>query len=774
VQDALNITVYERPTAGTSNIVSRNYLGNGIKKNYNIGTTPRRKESTIVKMNNIIKELDIDYIIDTTSNEIIFNQAPAVDAKINFITLGFSGDNVIDLGTIIADGETSAWKVNARYEENLFSQVTVNGETIPYVIINSDNEFNDSTNNVTIKFGNPLAQGDIIKYAISFGSVKPYSEITIDNFIADGSTNTFTLSQIPFVQEPAEWHTLVLLNDRLLNPGYVETFVTTNALEYRLKLYQVPLSSVSFQQLRIFLNDIELEHITQWNFTSAGPIDQFLRDDQQTGSTIAIKRGLANPGDILKVYINAWDDSTDSGGDYRYGYYLDGEFIKTPEELHINVPLNLGDKIKVYQFSNHNTQSIDWQSFDIVERTDLGRGVSNAYIVRRLGDSTILELDFEFNTNEKYAIYRNGIRVDDENFGLPTASNPTAEIATPNGNGTRFVDLLDIGLQANEGDVIKIEQIQSQIILDSGAGDWYELRGLRNGIIPLNYPAIDDQFVWVAKNGKLLDPSVDYRLANDKMAVVLEQNLEENDNIQTIHFSGNKFQPSFAWKQFNDILNQNHYNVVNGQNNILLAKDLHWYDKTIEVVNGDRLPAPSRNSKYPGVVVVDGERIEYWNKNGNILTQLRRGTLGTGVKEVYLAGSEIYDQSIETIIPYKDETRVLSFVGNDIDNMFLLDFTPNSINEFEVYVAGVRLRKNELTTYRTELGLDSPEADIILPAEFSIDGNMLVLLNIPGLNQKITVIRRIGKIWTEPGVSLSKSDNIIAKKIQSVQADLPR
>lgn len=774
VQDALNITVYERPTAGTSNIVSRNYLGNGIKKNYNIGTTPRRKESIIVKMNNIIKEVDIDYIIDTTNNEIIFNQAPAVDAKINFITLGFSGDNVIDLGTIIADGETSAWKVNARYEENLFSQVTVNGETIPYVIINSDNEFNDSTNNVTIKFGNPLAQGDIIKYAISFGSVKPYSEITIDNFIADGSTNTFTLSQIPFVQEPLEWHTLVLLNDRLLNPGYVETFVTTNALEYRLKLYQVPLSSVSFQQLRIFLNDIELEHITQWNFTSAGPIDQFLRDDQQTGSTIALKRGLANPGDILKVYINAWDDSTDSGGDYRYGYYLDGEFIKTPEELHINVPLNLGDKIKVYQFSNHNTQSIDWQSFDIVERTDLGRGVSNAYVVRRLGDSTILELDFEFNTNEKYAIYRNGIRVDDENFGLPTASNPTAEIATPNGNGTRFVDLLDIGLQANEGDVIKIEQIQSQIILDSGARDWYELRGLRNGIIPLNYPAIDDQFVWVAKNGKLLDPSVDYRLANDKMAVVLEQNLEENDNIQTIHFSGNKFQASFAWKQFNDILNQNHYNVVNGQNNILLAIDLHWYDKTIEVVNGDRLPAPSRNSKYPGVVVVDGERIEYWNRNGNILTQLRRGTLGTGVKEVYSAGLEIYDQSIETIIPYKDETKVLSFVGNDIDNMFLLDWTPNSINEFEVYVAGVRLRKNELTTYRTELGLDSPEADIILPAEFSIDGNMLVLLNIPGINQKITVIRRIGKIWTEPGVSLSKSDNIIAKKIQSVQADLPR
>lgn len=774
IQDAVNITVYERPVAGTSNIVSRNYRGNGVQKNYNIGTTPRRKESTIVKINNVIQELDVDYSIRYSDNSVIFTQTPAVDSKISLITMGFSGDNILDFGTIIADGETSAFKINVRYEEDLYSQVTVNGENISYVLVNSDNEFNDSTKNVTIKFANKLSPGDIVKYAISFGSVQPYSELNIDDFVADGSSNQFILSQVPYVQEPAEWYTMVILNNKLLNPGYVETFVTTNSLEYNLKLYQVPLSSVSFNQLRIFLNERELQHLTEWNFTSAGPINQFLRDDQQTGSSIAIKRGLLSPGDILKVYINAWDDSTDSGGDYRYGYFEDGEFVKTPGKLHINVPLYDGDKIKVYQFSNHNTQNIDWQSFDVIERTDLGQGVSNAFAIRRVTDSNIIELDFEFNTNAKYAIYRNGIRIDDENFGTENASNPTAEILTPYGTGARFVDLLAIGVQAGDGDIIKIEQLQSEVILDEGASDWYELRRLRNGIVPLNSPAIDDQFVWVAKNGILLDPSVDYFISNDKMSVVLHQNLEENDNIQTIHFSGDKFQASFAWKQFNDILNQNHYNVVNGQNNITLAVDLQWYDKTIQVVNGDKLPAPTRNSKYPGVVVVDGERIEYWNRSGNILTQLRRGTLGTGVKQVHKAGTEIYDQSLGTIIPYKDETKSLSFVGNGVDSTFLLDFTPNSVNEFEVYVGGVRLRKTELTTYQTELGLDSPEADIVLPPEFSLDGNILNLTVIPELNQKITIIRRIGKIWTEPGVALSKSDNNIAKKIRSVQADLPR
>jgi hypothetical protein len=34
----------------------------------------------------------------------------------------------------------------------------------------------------------------------------------------------------------------------------------------------------------------------------------------------------------------------------------------------------------------------------------------------------------------------------------------------------------------------------------------------------------------------------------------------------------------------------------------------------------------------PGVVFVDKERIEYFTKSGNTLGQLRRGTLGTGIK----------------------------------------------------------------------------------------------------------------------------------------------
>ena len=74
----------------------------------------------------------------------------------------------------------------------------------------------------------------------------------------------------------------------------------------------------------------------------------------------------------LRVFILGLDDSTGSGGDYRYGYFdADGDFISTPGVLHIAKNYAVGDIIKVTQFSNHNSQGIDRQSFDVKEKTEI-------------------------------------------------------------------------------------------------------------------------------------------------------------------------------------------------------------------------------------------------------------------------------------------------------------------------------------------------------------------------------------------------------------------
>ena len=44
---------------------------------------------------------------------------------------------------------------------------------------------------------------------------------------------------------------------------------------------------------------------------------------------------------------------------------------------------------------------------------------------------------------------------------------------------------------------------------------------------------------------------------------------------------------------------------------------------------------PEKSTNTPGVLFINGERIEYFVKDGNSLQQLRRGTMGTGVKDIH-------------------------------------------------------------------------------------------------------------------------------------------
>lgn len=345
------------------------------------------------------------------------------------------------------------------------------------------------------------------------------------------------------------------------------------------------------------------------------------------------------------------------------------------------------------------------------------------------------------------------------------------------------------------GDIIKVEEINAQINIDQDSQNYYEFKRLQNGFIPLNYPAVTDSYVFVAVNGEMLHASVDYYVTDDKMHVKLVKPLLDNDVVQTIHFSNPQQTKKFGWRQFTDILNRNHYSILDGQKNVKLIQDLHWYDKVIVVDNEEALPAPTLESKYPGVIFINGERIEYRARHGNTLQHLRRGTLGTGVKDIHYSGTEVYDQSINKLLPYKDETIVVNIVADGNSNEFNLDFVANSVNEFEVFVGGVRLRKTSLQSYELntvnrinyetdgqQISQDSPEGDVTLPPEFVLENNILRLTKIdeagnsvlPAAGTVITIIRKIGKMWKETGQKLVDSESPISKMIRSVEADLPR
>jgi len=789
VLDTVDIQVYERPTTGASNIISMNYRGDGVTKVYNIGTSPVTDTAIFVKVDYIIQKLDTDYTIDYDAKTLTFTTAPSNNSLINFVTLEYSGSNVLDIDEFTGDGSTVNFLTNITFTKDNSSLITVDGKEVEHVLVEADNSY-AIPGNFVIKFSSAPADGSVIRYAIFEGQIQNYSAVTIDEFVSDGSTTSYQLTQTPFNQAPTEWYTIVKINNTILNAGYNEVFDVTDTREYTLKLWQVPLGSLLTNQIKVYLNNRELEPIGEFTFSSADAFDPTLPLNAQAGSTITLNENVGSTGDKLRVFVMGWDDSTQSGGDYRFGYFDEqDEFVSTPGELFISKNYELDDIITVYQFSNHDSQDIDRQSYDIVERTELVKGI-NSSVETFIADGSTDSFDLEnvLQAGQYYAVYKNNIRIDDPNYGTSLQRNSNAQMQTILGdNITQQLKLDDLGVIAGVGDVFRIEQLKAQTIPDSGTADWYQLRRLRNGVIDLRYPAVDDQYVWVVKNGQLLSPSVDYYVTPNKMTVKLIETLAENDTIETIHFSNDILKNKFGWRQFKDISNRNIYKRLDGSKNFELAEPLNWYDKSIHVVDANELPAPPAGANIPAVIFVEGERIEYFIKDGNYLKQLRRGTFGTGIKSTYAEGTEIYDQSGQHTMPYKDETLSTLFTADGTTKTYELDFTPTTVNEFEVFVAGRRLRKTSIKSYQLDTDLrttyaengeiiaqDSPEGDITLPAEFEIqNGNELVLHDLPLENQKVIVIRKKGRIWSELGTRLSDSDTDIARFLRATTVDLP-
>jgi hypothetical protein len=223
-------------------------------------------------------------------------------------------------------------------------------------------------------------------------------------------------------------------------------------------------------------------------------------------------------------------------------------------------------------------------------------------------------------------------------------------------------------------------------------------------------------------------------------------------------------------------MNRTHYKRLNQNNSYVLKDPLNYYDARISLVSSAGITIPSKEMNKPGVVFIEGERIEYFEVVGNFLLQLRRGTLGTGIKNVYNPGATLYGQGIDENIPYRDRTLTQTFIGDGTSTDFVLDFTPASVNEIDVIVAGRKLRKTSLDLFVATIDQDSPEADIVLPPEFTVDveAGTISLATAPAENIHINVVRRIGKVWNETGKALKDSENDISRFLRGATIQLPK
>ena len=345
--------------------------------------------------------------------------------------------------------------------------------------------------------------------------------------------------------------------------------------------------------------------------------------------------------------------------------------------------------------------------------------------------------------------------------------------------------------QFSNHDIQKIERINFDVVarqtIQANTEDYYTFNQLQNGRIRLRRPASDAQYVWVYLNGTKLSPSVDYKVTNDQMFVKIGTPISANDQIDLIHFSAPSFVTKFGFRQFKDMTNVTTFRRLGDDKRFYLAEALNYYDKEITLNSTEGLTTPNLRTLEPGVLFIDGERIEYYRIDpNNKISQLRRGTKGTGIKDVYGASTEVFDQSHRQTVPYKDQTITQVYTYDGQNATFELGWAAQSVNEFELFVGGVRMRKNSIQSFDVTRDLDSPEADITLPAEYSVTNinenestfTLTSTQNIP-VGTKITVIRRVGRIWNEiidenTTKTLSQTDNRIGNFLREKEVTLPQ
>ena len=329
-----------------------------------------------------------------------------------------------------------------------------------------------------------------------------------------------------------------------------------------------------------------------------------------------------------------------------------------------------------------------------------------------------------------------------------------------------------------------------------------------SGIFDLPRTVSNTSGVFVALSKVLLTPNIDYVVLDNKrqIKVLLPAILEGQDYIEIITFNNQTVRPSYGFKIFKDMVNRYHYKRLDDESSTALKEPLSITDTRIVVHDASRLSEPSRDFNLPGVVEIQGERIEYFVREGNVLRQLRRATLGTAAASFYEVGTAVKDTGQVQSIPYVDTEIKKTFFGDGSATMFELDFDVNATlgtiddgstqyrgwyretipdnfgqcDEIEVFVAGRRLRKGPTTVYDPALGQDSYQGagDKQIEAEFSVGiaSRTLRFTVAPNAGDKIVVVKKQGRIWQRPNEtsSLVYSSSDVARFLTAKSVSLPK
>ena len=258
------------------------------------------------------------------------------------------------------------------------------------------------------------------------------------------------------------------------------------------------------------------------------------------------------------------------------------------------------------------------------------------------------------------------------------------------------------------------------------------LEGRGSGVFKLRFDTLNAGYTYAWLNGVQLIQGSDYTVSGNTITVN-GRTIVSTDRLDVMYFAVDTAVSATGFRIFKDMMNRTFYKRISKTSTSKLTLDMTAGTQTITVEDAALLPTPNASANVPGVVFIDKERIEYFTKSGNTLGQLRRGTLGTGIKE-HGSGTEVVDASGTQTIPYADTVYTNTFTGDGSTATFALSQTPASASELDIFIGGQRLL------------LTSEDGSTI---NYSVDGSTtaVTLSTVPASGTQVKILHKRGQVW---------------------------
>ena len=563
----------------------------------------------------------IVHTVATTPEQVLEGYSPPMhlithigDGSTN--SFSFDSDNLGDYFLVYTK------ETGPRYRTNSFTDGSV---TSGYYNNAKNNSYTVNWKNKTINFATPISSGDILNI-VNIGQIG--QNIIADQlFVGDGETGVFEVT----VDISTVGNSLVLINgievtDYSIVAGvdgktYYE-FVTAPAVDDRIHI--VVSKSATRNTISKILTQVEKIDATDYEIT----LDEDLRRDRSKDSTIIVELNGSRLRPGNSVYYTG-DGSTNS-------FLLPGSAKENYSSLSFADVQVWKNKLRQDATDYVLTDADDGSSLPMV----------TFFTTPFLDDdiSITYTKDAEYFVDEqdnKLRISENLSFADNSLIAVTSFSDHDVyKIKTKVFSGTdQFVSTSEvqvgfdkIGFDQNGFDAIAtIEQFKVEYQID-------ETQNI-------------EEKIFVSYDGVRLKPNRDYSVTNGVVNLASSLLINDNTEIVITWFSPKVYTNATTFQIFNDMNGNVSYNRVAAQQSTTLAQELKITDSEIKVTDGSSLGEPNPTLGIPGIIFVGKERIVYYEKQGNILRQLRRGTAGTAAALSYATGFVVTDAGNRTAIP---------------------------------------------------------------------------------------------------------------------------